>query len=536
MSYSLKHRFRIDAQGRAIAAPPTHGMEAAARYYCARDHAEAERCCVELIERDPRHFDALHLLGVVCLDGKRLSEAIEYLTRAVSERPADPKAHYHLGTALLGLKDHERAEIPLRQALVLQPEDIGTLNNLGSALTGQGRHEDAIECFRQVLARQPGHVVAHYNMGNSLSALDRPDAAVASYRAALANFSAATEVDRLADIQANLGRALVDLGRYDDALASCRAMAATRPGAAEWNESLVLLLLGRFAEGWLKYEGRWLVADHDPPRKDARVPVLAEVRGKRILLTREQGHGDLIQFARYVPLLAERGAHVSIETYVELKALMQTLDGAETVTVMGEDEPPADIVTPLLSMPLVFGTDLDSIPARVPYLRAPPDRLTRWRQRLGPRTNPRVGISWWGSQHIPKRSLSIEKLLPLLSLTGLEFHALQREVPPEQRVWFELSSALIDHSSELNDFADTAALISLLDLVVTIDTSVAHLAGAMGKPVWIMLQHNADWRWLLDRSDSPWYPTARLFRQKRRGDWDSVVADVVQALRMREFG
>jgi tetratricopeptide (TPR) repeat protein len=505
-------------------------MAAAARYYHARDYAEAERCCLELIERDARHFDALHLLGVVCLDRSQLPDAVGYLTRATRERADDALAHYHLGTALLELKLYQQAEPPLRRALALRPGDYGALNNLGNVLAGRGQHEDAIECFRQVLDIQPGHVPAHYNMGRSLAALDRLEEAVASFRAALAEGSAAAPAHRLADVYASLGEALVGLGRYDEALATCRAMSGFKPEVAEWNESLALLLLGRFAEGWRKYEGRWHVAEHDPPREDARVPDLAEVAGKRILLTCEQGHGDMIQFARYAPLLARQGARVSLQVYVELKALMQTMEDVETVIAVGEKEPPADIVTPLLSLPLVFGTELDSIPAEVPYLRAPSGRLVAWQQRLGPRTRPRIGLAWWGSQHIPKRSLSIDALLPVLSLAGIEIHALQKEIPSAQRDWLAAHPLLIDHSGELHDFADTAALISLLDLVVTIDTSVAHLAGALGKPVWIMLQYSADWRWLLDRDDSPWYPNARLFRQRRRGDWDGVVADVARAL------
>ena len=530
MNYRLSHQFRVDAYGKPIASPPTHGMEAAARYYHARDYAEAERCCRELIERDARHFDALHLLGVVCLDRSELSDAVNYLVRADAERADDPQVQYHLGTALLGLKQYEHAEPPLRRALVLQPDYIPALNNLGNVLAGTAQHESAIECFRRVLASRPNDTAAHYNLGRSLAALDRLEEAVTSFRTALANTSGDTDADRLADVHASLGEMLVGLGQYDEAIASCRAMSGFRPGAAGWNESLVLLLLGRYAEGWRKYEGRWDVADHDPPRADARVPNLTEVAGKRILLTCEQGRGDMIQFARYAPLLARQGARVSLETYPDLVALMQRLDGVETVIAEGEQEPPTDIITPLLSLPLVFGTELDSIPADVPYLHAPTAKLTAWQQRLGPRMRPRVGLAWWGSQHIPKRSLPIGALLPVLSLSGVEFHALQKEIPLDQRDWLAAHPLLVDHSNELQDFADTAALMSLLDLVVTIDTSVAHLAGALGRPVWIILQHNADWRWLLDRDDNPWYPTARLFRQKRRGDWDGVVAEVARAL------
>jgi hypothetical protein len=303
-----------------------------------------------------------------------------------------------------------------------------------------------------------------------------------------------------------------------------------RPLIADWNESLILLLLGHYAEGWRKYEGRWGIADHDPPRADACVLRLAGVAGRRVLLTAEQGHGDMIQFARYASLLAAQGARVTLQTYVELKPLMRTLDGVERVIAVGELEPPADLVTPLLSLPLAFDTRLDGVPTAVPYVRAPARRVATWRRRLGPRSCPRVGLAWWGSQHIPKRSITIETLLPVLSCQGIELHALQKEIPTAQRDWLSTHGGLADHGAELDDYADTAALISQLDLVVTIDTSVAHLAGALGRPVWIMLQHSADWRWLLDRNDSPWYPTARLFRQRRAGDWQTVVSEVTSAL------
>jgi tetratricopeptide (TPR) repeat protein len=505
-------------------------IAAAARAYYARDYGEAERVCLALIERDPRHFDALHLLGVVCLDRAQLADAVGYLTRAARERADDARVSYHLGTALLRLKLYDQAETSLRRTLALQPKDVGALNNLGNALGQSGRHKDAVACYRQVLETDPRHVPARFNLGRSLFALDRLDESVAAFRQALADAPSDIDKDRLADIHGSYGQALLALGRYDEALAACDAIAACQPQVAAWNESLVLLLLGRYQEGWRKYGGRWGIAGHDPPRPDARVPDLAEVAGKRVLLTPEQGHGDLIQFARYAPLLAAQGARVTVQTYVELKVLMQTLDGVERVIAPGEREPPADIVTPLLSLPVMFDTRLDSVPARVPYLHAPEQRVAAWQRRLGPRSRLRVGLAWWGSQHIPKRSIPIEMLLALLSLPEIELHALQKELPATQRDWLSSHDRLIDHSAEFNDYADTAALISLLDLVVTIDTSVAHLAGALGKPVWIMLQHSADWRWLLDRDDSPWYPTARLFRQKRAGHWETVVADVATAL------
>jgi Flp pilus assembly protein TadD len=461
---------------------------------------------------------------VACLDRAQLPDSVGYLTRAVREREHDAQANYHLGTALLGLRLFDQAEEALRRSLAVRPEDVGALNNLGNSLLNQGRHAEALMCFEQVLRLQPAHVPARYNTARSLAELDRFEEAVAAFRKALADAPTDTDHDRLADIQSGLGHALAALGRYDEALAACSAIAAIRPGMAAWNQSLVLLLCGDFAEGWRKYESRWEVPDHDRLREAARVPALSEVAGKHVLLIPEQGHGDMIQFARYAPLLAARGAHVTLQTYVETQALMRTLDGVEAVINPDDEEPVSDIITPLLSLPLVFGTTLESIPGKVPYVHAPAGHLAAWRERLGERTHRRIGLAWWGSQHIPKRSLPLNALMPLLAIGDAEFHSLLKEPPATH-------PALIDHSTSLADFSDTAALITLLDLVITIDTSVAHLAGALGKPVWILLHYNADWRWLLDRDDSPWYPTARLFRQRKPGDWDSVVSDMMCAFR-----
>jgi tetratricopeptide (TPR) repeat protein len=520
MPYSLSHSFRVDAAGKPI---PLHDITAAARHYADRNYPETEHCCRQILKQAPGDFDALHLLGVVHLDQSQLPDAIDCLTRAVQARPADAQVHYHLGNALLADKQHDLAATQFRQTLTLAPNHADALNNLGNTLAAQHNYGDAIDCFRRALQLRPASSPSLYNLGRSLAALDRSEEAIDSFRAALASDLTGAAPNRIADIYAALGQALVGLGRYDEALTTCQAMSHLNSGTAAWNASLVLLLLGQFAEGWRLYQGRWAVPDHDAPHPAARIPTLAEVTGQRVLLLCEQGHGDMIQFARYAPMLARQGATVTLQTYIELQALMQTMDGLAAVITDKDSEPPADIITPLLSLPVTFNTDLASIPADVPYLHAPTDRLEIWRQRLGPRVRPRVGLCWWGSQHIPKRSLPLDRLAPLLQHSDIEFHALQKE-PPQRH------PSMIDHSADLQDFADTAALIMQLDLVISIDTSVAHLAGALGKPVWILLQFSADWRWLLDRSDSPWYPTARLFRQKLRGDWDGVVDDVAQAL------
>jgi tetratricopeptide (TPR) repeat protein len=275
------------------------------------------QCCGEILKHEPRNFDALHLLGVVCLERGQFAEAIDPLRKALRIRPKDAGAHYHLGTALLELKDYARAEPALRRSLALDPKDLGTLNNLANALAGLERHDEAIGCYRR-LAADARHVPALYNMANSLAALGRLEEAIGIYRAALP-LAATGDASKLVDIRGRMSEALVGLGRCDEALACWQALAAIDPHAAAWNESLIRLLLGDLAAGWKLYESRWHLAAHGPLREGARVPALAEMAGKRVLLLAEQGNGDMIQFVRYAPLLARRGARVVLQTYPELR-------------------------------------------------------------------------------------------------------------------------------------------------------------------------------------------------------------------------
>jgi tetratricopeptide (TPR) repeat protein len=506
-------------------------MEQAARHYRAGEPEAAARCCHAALQEQPRDFDALHLLGVLETDGGPPTAAIDWLHRAIVVRPDVAQAHYHLGNALLAAERHQDALASFADALALQPDHVDALNNQGNALRNLGRYDAAIACYRGALALRPDFVVAQYNLGRTLAAQQRPEEAVASLRAALAGDIPARDAHHLADIYGELGRALLALDRVEAALETCHALQARLPNepSAAWNESVALLLLGRYREAWPKYERRFAVPGHDAARAGHHVLDLDTVAGQRILLTAEQGRGDLIQFARYAPLLARRGAEVVLEAYPDLIALLRTLDGVADV-VEPETDTPRDRLTSLLSLPMAFATELGSIPAAVPYLRAPADRLAAWRERLGQRGMPRVGLAWWGFQHIPERSMPVAALEPLLRRPGIEFHALQKEIPAPHLDWLAANPLLMQHAEALADFADTAALITEMDLVITIDTAVAHLAGALGKPVWIMLIRGADWRWLRHRPDSPWYPTARLFRRGAERDWSAVVDAVVRAL------
>jgi tetratricopeptide (TPR) repeat protein len=528
-----------------IFAPPTSvawsaaaAMEMAARAYRGGDYDGAARQCRELIARNAWHFEALHLLGVVSLERSHFDDAITCLDRATKARPDNALVFFQLANALLGLERYEAAVVAFRKTVALAPGHFDALNIMGNALAALERNEDAIACYRQALAIRPGYPPALFNLGKRQRKLGRLEEAADSFRHALANAGAKADPARLSDIHCELGGTLMELGRPEEALAETRAMStvdAADRHKADWQAAMVLLALGRYAEGWQKYESRYSIEDHTPPHPEVSVIDPAEVAGKHILVCSEQGFGDNIFFARYVRQLTRAGAIVSLAVYPELIALLNAMDDIASVTKLGEDEPSFDRVTSFPSLPLAFRTELQTIPAEVPYLRAPENQLAAWQERLGPAHKPRIGICWWGSQHIPQRSMPIATLAPALSRSDVEFHSLLKDPSASDRAWLDAHPEVHNHSAALTDFADTAALISLMDLVISIDTSVAHLAGALARPVWIMLPSSADWRWLLDRKDSPWYPTAHLFRQPRFGDWTPVVAAVGEALDQYEF-
>ena len=511
-------------------------MARAGAEYRAGRPDEAERCCREVLAREPRHAEALHLMGVICTGRGETGAALEWLHGAERETPNAARLQYHIGNVLAAEGRHAEAEVRFRRALSLDSELVDACNNLGTALRAQGRDDESELSFRSALELRPDHAPAHYNLGLALSKRGELEAAVASFRTALAIQYKPPPIDRQLEVHDALAQTLMELERYDEALEACRARCALKPGdkRGEWHESLALLTLGRFAEGLPKYESRWGLpgfrdgAEAALPPPD--VPTLLSLFGRRVLLRAEQGRGDAIQFGRYAPLVAELAATVTVAVPPDLVSLMRGLSGVDAVIDETAPEPPHDVSVSMLSLPLVFTTELPTIPCTTPYLSAPPDRLAAWRERLGPPARRRVGLCWWGSQHIPERSMTLPHLAPLLSLPGIEFHAVQTEFPEADLSWLAQRGGLVRHDAALSDFAETAALLALMDLVVTIDTSVAHLAAAIGRPVWIMLRRNPDWRWFVGRDDSPWYPTARLFRQGRAGGWEAVVEAVRAAL------
>ncbi len=331
----------------------------------------------------------------------------------------------------------------------------------------------------------------------------------------------------------NLGNILRAQNRYAEAIGHFGQACAIKPefGQAQWNEGAARLAIGDFETGWQKYEWRRSLGVVKPRGPQPLWLGGGELEGKTILVYAEQGLGDTLQFARYAPLLARRGARVVLEVQPELKLLLATLQGIAAICARGEALPAFDWQTPLLSLPYAMGTTLQSIPAEIPYLSPSSDKLAEWRPLLSQSGLPRIGIKWRANEHTgSKKSIPLELLRPLMATPGMSCVVLERDViEADARLLRELTDLAVP-GPRLRDFSDTAAVVSMLDLVISVDTSVAHLAGALGKPLWLPLQFGADFRWLHDRADSPWYPSARLFRQHSTGDWPAVVAELAQEL------
>ncbi len=459
------------------------------------DAVEAFRCALEI---KPNHADALYNMGSVLKKLGRHEEALKSFERVLAIRPDYAKAHNNLGITLEALKRTDEALTCYERALAIQPAFVEALNNRGGNLQGAGRHEEALVSYAGALALNPGYAEVLNNRSNSLAAL----------------------------------------GHHREALVSCSQAIALNPNYAnaQWNAALLSLRLGDFAAGWEKYEWRWKRPEGIKKQRNFAQPLWRgqeQLAGKTILVHAEQGLGDTIQFVRYAALLERQGARVVLEVQPPLKTLLSQVGDDVRVIGVGEDIPAFDLHCPFLSLPLAFHTDLDTIPADCPYLKAPADRAAQWSDRLPPRRGLRVGIVWSGSAiHADdrNRSITLDRLMSLFDAPGIEFFNLQKETRAAERGVLADDPRLTDLGPHLGDFCDTAAAIAHLDLVISVDTSVAHLAGALGKPVWILLPFCPDWRWLIARDDSPWYPTARLFRQPTPGDWKNVIGTVRREL------
>ncbi len=529
--------------------------------------AEAVPLLEHALAREPRSTMAHISLGNAFQAMGRFEDAMACFERALAIDPNLPEAHHNIGNALVSLKRHAEAMARYRRAIEMRPDYAEAHYHMGFALQAQGREQQALEWYDRALSLRPGYAEAHNNRGNALRAAGRDAEAIAAYEAGIRARPA------YAETHVNLAAMLLALNRAQDAIARARALIAIRPDfpeghrllghalqalnrhkeaidayrrasalnpayfEAHWRESQSHLVLGDFAEGWRKWEYRLLM----PSAKRREFPRPqwlgdADLKGKRLFLYAEpgEGFGDTIQFVRYAPLAARRGATVMLEVQAPLAPLFGSLEGIARLVAPGEPPPEFDYHCPLMSLPFALKTTMATIPAEVPYVAPPREKVDRWMRRIeGRGTGPRIGLAWSGRPRqgeFSNRPIPLRLLSSILGTPGVRFVALQKDLRDGDAGLLAAHPAVINLGPELADFADTAAVLSLLDLVISVDTSVAHLAGALGKPVWILLQFSADWRWLLDRSDSPWYPSARLFRQPAAGDWESVVPRVREAL------
>ncbi len=485
------------AAQQATLTPPEAIVQAMAAYN-SRDWAKAEQLCRSVLNADANIFSALNLLGAITAQTQRSKEAAELFGRAIA----------------------------------LMPNNILVLNNLSGALKDLKRFEEAIVQIERAICIEPDHAQAYSNRGLALEELRQLPAALASYDRAIFINAAHAEA------HFNRGNVLKALGQFDAAIANFDIAVSIRPDFAEaqWSRSLALLLVGDFSNGWASYEWRWKWDAFSSPKRNFSQPLwlgAEAIKGKTLLLHSEQGLGDTIQFCRYAKYAADLGANVVMEVPKPLVKLLQGLAGVAQFVETGGVLPAFDYHCPLLSLPLAFKTNLNTIPAPSPYLHSDGSKFDFWARKLGVRTKPRVGLVWSGGtphKNDRNRSLALQSLLPYLPDT-IEYISLQMEVRDADQP--ALQSSAIRHFGEaLEDFADTAALCDLMDLVISVDTAVTHLAGSLGKRTWVLLPHLPDWRWLLDRADSPWYPSLKLYRQERIADWTGVLERVKADLTM----
>lgn len=543
--------------------------------------AEAEGLYRRVLADHPRHARAAELLGALAAQTGRNAVALDLLSRAAALDPSSPSvqtnlaeslrragkydeaiaaceraialdphqpvAHNNLGVTLAEKGEYERAAGAYRRAIELKADYAEPHSNLASALRESGQYTSAAAAAQRAVDLAPRVAANHNNLGTMLMELGQEAQAAAAYRRAI-------ELDpHYADAWSNLGNALTILGDEPGALAALERATLLDPRAVQfhWNFAVGLLRAGLLDRAWREYEWRWeMPATLPRPRarfQPRRFPSShwdgRPLSGKTILLHAEQGLGDTIQFCRYAPMTAGRGARVIMEVQPELRRLFANgLFGVDQVFERGEALPPFDEHCPLMSLPLAFRTDARTVPAHVPYLTPDASLVERWRRRVDQSTGkPKVGLCWAGSgTHQDDRNRSIPLAeFAALAACDVTFHSLQKGPAAAEAAMPPVGLRMVDHATDLTDFAETAALVSHLDLVVTVDTAVAHLAGAMGKPTWILLSSFPDWRWLMQGADSAWYPSARLFRQEKRRVWRPVLESVALCLCShfsREYG
>jgi tetratricopeptide (TPR) repeat protein len=520
----------------------------------------------------PKHVHALNNRGNAYFSLGLYERALESYNSAVELNPAQASFQNNRGLALKALGQLDPAIACFERAITLQPEYGLAHFNLGLSLFATGKFAEAVASHAEALRLMPAHAPSNTGHADALRAMSQYEASLASYdralsldptnadihnnrglalhywgkhEAALADYDAAIRLNSLhADARCNRGMALDALTRHAEALASYEAALAITPdhAVAHFNHALCHLTLGNYGDGWPEYEWRWKTAQLASSQLICSQPLWLggeALRDKRILVHAEQGLGDSLQFCRYLPLLSALGAQVFVQIQPPLVTLIERMDGISRVIAQGEPLPEFDFHCPLMSLPLALGTTLDTVPCPPRYLSPSQARSQAWAERLGPRTLPRIGLVWAGAPHLSRavqRPVDQRRSIALSSFAGLrttnaQFYSLQKGLAAASQLRDLLGMhwngpQIIDHTGELHDFEDTAALVDQLDLVISVDTSVAHLAGALGKPVWLLNRFDTCWRWLSAGDRSVWYPSMKIFRQRSAGEWDEVIARV----------
>jgi tetratricopeptide (TPR) repeat protein len=490
----------------------------------------------QAIALKPDYADAYFSRGVALKNLQHLDAAIASYDQAIFFNSKHVAAYYNRGNVLKELGQLTEAVASYNQVILLKTDHLDAYYNCGVALYGLKQFDAAINSYDQVIELKPLDADAYYNRGVALNALGHLTAAIASYDQAIAIRPA------YAEVYINRGVALKSLGQFDAAIASYDKALSFNPDNTEghWNKSILNLLRGNFAQGWQDYEWRWKRDASLPKNSGLSQPLWLgkeSLNDKVILLHSEQGLGDTLQFCRYVKLVSDLGARVVLTVPKPLLGLLSELDGVDQLVAKGSALPAFDFHCPLLSLPLAFKTHLDNIPHPPHYLTSNASKVVQWQTKLGSKTKPRVGLVWSGSTTLindHNRSILLADLVKHLPV-DFQYVSLQKEVRDVDLSTLQSHPDISHFENDLNDFSDTAALCEAMDVIVSVDTSVAHLAGALGKRVWVLLPFDPDWRWLLDRTDSPWYPSAKLYRQAKIGDWEGVFhrlgADLVQAFK-----
>jgi len=490
----------------------------------------AELYLKQALRLQPSNPHSLRLLGVISAQRRQYSDALKYLNDSLKALPKNSLALSNLGNVLHELKQYENALDAYDKSIKIDPKYAEAWSNKGNALYGLKRFDEAIVHHDKALDLRPDYAEAWSNKGNALHELKRFEEAVAHYDKALSLRSEYVEC------WVNKGWSLHELKRFDEAVAHFDKALSLDPHyhEASWNKSLSLLLQGDFVNGLPLYESRWniKIVSETAGKRDFDKPTwlgTESLQGKTILLYGEQGLGDFIQFCRYVKLVYDLGAEVILEVPQPLAGLMKDLEGVSQLVIKGEELPIFDYQCPLLGLPLALNTSISSVPASMSYIAVDPNKVAEWSIKLGKKTKKRIGVVWSSISNFKddsKRSLKLIDFVKALPSEGFEYICLQKEIKDCDKDFFENYKNIRFFGDELEDLEDTAALIENLDLVISTCTSVPHLSGALGKETWILLSHVPDWRWLLERDDSPWYPSVKLYRQSEINNWNKALESI----------